>query len=69
MTNRELDDIGLCRGDIDAVARGHDPRPQREDYLAEVLAQHAKLEKTFTDEGAADEKTGANDNRSVEAAA
>lgn len=28
MTDRELDDIGICRGDIPAVARGIDPRPQ-----------------------------------------
>lgn len=69
MTDRELDDIGLCRGDIDAVARGHDPRPQREDYLDHVLAQHAKLEKTFTGEGEAAEKAGANDNRTAAAAA
>ena len=69
MTDRELDDIGLCRGDIDAVAQGHDPRPQREEYLAHVLAQHATLEKTFTGEGEATEKAGANDNRTAAAAA
>lgn len=27
MTDRELDDIGITRGDIPAVARGFDPRP------------------------------------------
>ena len=69
MNDRELDDIGLCRGDIDAVARGYDPRPQREDYLAQVLAQRAQLEKTFTGEGEAAEKAGANDNRTAAAAA
>lgn len=77
MTNSELDDIGLCRGDIDAVARGRDPRPQREDYLVGVLGQRAKLEETFTGEGksakgegksAAGDDSGANDNRSAVAA-
>src|SRR3546814_1133515 len=29
MTDRELDDIGISRGDIPAVARGVDPRPDR----------------------------------------
>ena len=69
MTDRELDDIGLCRGDIRAVAQGHDPRPQRESYLADVLGQHAKLEERFTDEGAATRKDkGVNDNHPAVAA-
>jgi len=29
MTDRELEDIGISRGDIPAVARGVDPRPPR----------------------------------------
>ncbi|NIA67756.1 DUF1127 domain-containing protein [Pelagibius litoralis] len=78
MTDRELDDIGLSRGDIETVARGNDPRPRREAYLATVVAQHADLEKTFDAKGVAvAEKAavepgvadqGVNDNRTVAAA-
>ena len=65
MSDRELDDIGLCRGDIGAVARGHDPRPQREAYLAAVLAQQSARTKSFANTGT-DER--ANDNRTSVAA-
>ncbi len=69
MNDRELDDIGLCRGDIDMVARGHDPRPRREAYLAAALAQRGVTPASFADKGA-DKSVdqGANDNRTVEAA-
>ena len=65
MTDRELDDIGLCRGDIDMVARGHDPRPRREAYLAAALAPRGVTPRSFDGKGA---DRGANDNRTVEAA-
>ncbi|HIC82402.1 MAG TPA: DUF1127 domain-containing protein [Kiloniellaceae bacterium] len=65
MTDRELDDIGLCRGDIDMVARGHDPRPRREAYLAAALAQRGVTPASFADKTV---DQGANDNQTVEAA-
>lgn len=68
MTDRELDDIGLSRGDIDAVARGHDPRPKRDAYLETVLFQHSKLAERYQTEGKADGEEGVNDNRTVAAA-
>ena len=68
MTDRELDDIGLCRGDIETVARGNDPRPQREAFLEDALAQRAKLEETFEDAAEPAVRAGANDNRSAAAA-
>ncbi|WP_299617038.1 DUF1127 domain-containing protein [Pelagibius sp.] len=64
MSDRELDDIGLCRGDIGAVARGHDPRPQREAYLQAMLAQQSARTQSF----AASDDDGANDNRTSVAA-
>lgn len=68
MTERELDDIGLSRGDIDAVARGHDPRPKREAYLETVLFQHSQLADRYQTTGKADGDEGVNDNRTVAAA-
>ena len=61
MSDRELDDIGLSRGDIEIVARGHDPRPRREAYMTAALAQRGVTVKALDAEGA-------NDNRTVEAA-
>lgn len=44
MTDRELDDIGISRGDIADVARGYDPRPQAQQKLpGDALAQHLSL--------------------------
>jgi|GEM_PF-7079045 len=47
MTDRELDDIGIGRGDIDAVARGIDPRAAREVSMGDALAQRLALAKSF----------------------
>ena len=68
MTDRELDDVGLCRADIETVARGHDPRPAREAYLASVIAQHTKLEQAYAALTVKRDPAGANDNQSVVAA-
>lgn len=77
MTNRELDDIGISRGDIPAVARGVDPRPQAAGRVpTDALARRLALAEAFEQESAAGEKVGdeaaaavrANDNRSAVAA-
>ena len=68
MTDRELDDIGLSRGDIDTVARGNDPRPKRDAYLETVLFQHSKLADRYQTEGKGGREEGVNDNRTVAAA-
>lgn len=47
MTDRELDDIGIGRGDIAAVARGFDPRKQAGIALGDALAQRLALAKAF----------------------
>lgn len=48
MTDRELDDIGIGRSDIAAVARGFDPRKQdAEVVMGDALAQHLALAKVF----------------------
>jgi len=44
MTDRELDDIGITRGDIADVARGFDPRPQAQAKVpGDALAQRMAL--------------------------
>ena len=68
MTDRELDDIGLCRSDIETVARGNDPRPQREAYLDDVIAQHAVMGRTLRGAAQSTGQDSANDNRTAEAA-
>src|SRR3546814_9319371 len=76
MTDRELDDIGISRGDIPAVARGVDPRPQAAERLpADALARRPALAEAFEQEKAGAEKDGgevaafrANDNRPAVAA-
>ena len=68
MTDRELDDIGLCRADIETVARGHDPRPEREAYLMSALEQHDRLEEALAVLTVKRERVGANDNQSAVAA-
>lgn len=72
MTDRELDDIGISRGDIRAVARGFDPRPQQAvdsrpgDALARRLAVAEAFEQDKTEAEVADFR--ANDNRPAAAA-
>jgi uncharacterized protein YjiS (DUF1127 family) len=58
MTDRELDDIGISRGDIPAVARGFDPRPAVKAQMAakSALEQRIALAAAF-EQG----KTAAND--------
>lgn len=46
MTDRELDDIGISRADIPAVARGIDPRPRRE-AAADAAARRLALAEAF----------------------
>lgn len=57
MTDRELDDIGITRGDVAMVARGFDPRVRRE-LAGDALTQRAALSEVFGSEAAA--KTPAN---------
>ncbi len=68
MTDRELDDIGITRGDIADVARGYDPRPQAQARVAgDALAQRLALAAVYDHEApAADER--ANDDRPAVAA-
>ena len=58
MTDRELDDIGITRGDIPAVARGFDPRPAVKAQMAakSALEQRIALAAAF-----GKDKTAAND--------
>ncbi|WP_340119017.1 RSP_7527 family protein [Pelagibius sp. 7325] len=69
MTDRELEDIGISRGDIPAVARGIDPRPQRTLVPGDALARRLALAEVFEEEKKA-EVVGfrANDNRPAAAA-
>lgn len=50
MTDRELDDIGIGRCDIDAVARGIDPREQTGVSMGDALTQRLALAKAFDKE-------------------
>lgn len=50
MTDRDLDDIGIHRSNIPEVARGADPRPQREATMGDALAQRLVLAKAFDKE-------------------
>ncbi len=69
MTDRELDDIGIGRSDNEAVARGFDPRAERNAVPADALAQHAALAEEFEQEAeVAAPATGSNDNRTAAAA-
>ena len=48
MTDRELDDIGIGRCDIDAVARGIDPRERAAEVsMGDALTQRLTLAKAF----------------------
>ncbi len=71
MTDRELDDIGINRGDIRAVALGLDPRPQPAircpgDALARRLALAEAFEQGKDEAKVVDFRT--NDNRPAAAA-
>lgn len=70
MTDRELDDIGITRGDIPAVARGIDPRPG-ERRPGDALARRLALAEAFEQEqvkGAEVVPLRTNDNRPAAAA-
>jgi len=70
MTDRELDDIGISRGDIPAVARGEDPRQQTVARPGDALAQRLALAEAF-EQGTEETKVVAirtNDNRPAAAA-
>src|SRR3546814_14257463 len=57
MTDRELDDIGISRGDIPAVARGVDPRPQAAERIpADALARRLALAEAFEQEKRSEER-------------
>ncbi|HMA15596.1 MAG TPA: DUF1127 domain-containing protein, partial [Kiloniellaceae bacterium] len=64
MTDRELDDIGITRGDIPAVARGIDPRAA-ERRPGDALARRLALAEAFEQEKAEGKvlELRANDNR------
>jgi len=69
MTDRELDDIGITRGDIPAVARGFDPRQAPAELpvktaLAQRLAVAAAFDKDTVTEAPANQ-----DHRGAAAAA
>jgi len=69
MTDRELEDIGISRGDIPAVARGVDPRPQRTQVPGDALARRLALAEAFEEEKPAEVVAfRANDNRPAAAA-
>lgn len=69
MTDRELDDIGITRGDIPTVARGIDPRPA-ERRPGDALARRLALAEAFEQEQAAGNVVPlrSNDNRPAAAA-
>jgi len=50
MTARELDDIGISRADISAVARGFDPRLKAAAIEGDALAQRLALAQVFEQE-------------------
>jgi uncharacterized protein YjiS (DUF1127 family) len=69
MTDRELDDIGINRGDIRAVARGFDPRPQRTAMPGDALARRLELAEAFEQDNQPQVAAArANDNRTAVAA-
>lgn len=68
MTDRELDDIGITRGDIPAVARGFDPRQDQVELPAKsALAQRLAVAAAFDKEAVTE--APANDHRGAAAAA
>jgi len=70
MTDRELDDIGISRGDIPAVARGVDPRPEAIRRSGDALARRLAVAEAFEQGKVEAEVVGfrANDNRPAAAA-
>lgn len=69
MTDRELEDIGISRGDIPAVARGIDPRPQHNAVPGDALARRLALAEAFEEEKTAEVVAfRSNDNRPAAAA-
>ncbi len=69
MTDRELDDIGIGRSDIAAVARGFDPRKQdAEVAMGDALAQRLTLAKAFDKAEEAATPAANNDHRTAVAA-
>jgi len=50
MTARELDDIGISRADIAAVARGFDPRTKTAAVAGDALARRLALAEVFEQE-------------------
>jgi uncharacterized protein YjiS (DUF1127 family) len=70
MTDRELDDIGIGRSDIDAVARGLDPRKQQAELAAgDALAQRLALAKAFDQDNEVRKPAAQADERRTAAAA
>jgi uncharacterized protein YjiS (DUF1127 family) len=69
MTDRELDDIGIGRSDIAAVARGFDPRKQdAEVVMGDALAQRLVLAKAFDQAKEVATAAAHNDDRTAAAA-
>lgn len=70
MTDRELDDIGISRGDIATVARGVDPRPEAIRRPGDALARRLAVAEAFEQSKVEGEVVGirANDNRPAAAA-
>lgn len=69
MTDRELDDIGITRGDIADVARGHDPRKQAATRLpGDALTQHLALAAVYDEVAETAVAQRANDDRPAVAA-
>jgi len=68
MTDRELDDMGITRGDIADVARGIDPRPQAQARVpGDALAQRLALAAVYEQDATA-ATARSNDNRPAVAA-
>ena len=67
MTDHELDDIGITRADIAAVARGIDPRKQRRTGSGDIVTQRLALAEAFGTETESD--VPANQDRRDRAAA
>lgn len=69
MTDRELDDIGIGRSDIGAVARGFDPRKQdAEVVMGDALTQRLALAKAFDKAEEAETPAANTDHRTAAAA-
>jgi uncharacterized protein YjiS (DUF1127 family) len=69
MTDRELDDIGIKREEILAVARGADPRKKAGPAAGDAQAQRLALGEAFAQNAAAPETPASNDDGRRTAAA